>query len=91
MACCGPSKSNVNEEELFKKLRNNKELIVMKLGGNKYTFNQKEADWTSNYLKIFILLILLIILKFSFQKLFIAFSFNFINIRIHFLCSINHS
>jgi hypothetical protein len=50
MACCGPSKSNVNEEELFKKLRNNKELIVMKLGGNKYTFNQKEADWTSNYL-----------------------------------------
>ena len=50
MACCGPSKSNINEAEVFKKLRDNKELIVMKLDGNQYTFNQEEANWTSKYL-----------------------------------------
>ncbi len=51
MACCGPSKSNVNERELFKLLRNNEEIISLKLDGSEFKFNPQESKdriWAGN-------------------------------------------
>ena len=47
MACCGPSKKIENSDELFKKLRNNKEEIVLKLDDLNLKFGPERAKWNS--------------------------------------------
>ena len=48
MACCGPSKPKGKEKDYLDKLRNNDELIVLKLDKYTYEFNQENSNWTSN-------------------------------------------
>ena len=51
MTCCGPSKSNIDEKQLFKQLRENEEIISLKLDGNEFKFDPQESRdkiWTGN-------------------------------------------
>ena len=50
MACCGPSKSNIDPKELLKQLRNNDELIKLNLNQLKLSFEPDKADWKSKFL-----------------------------------------
>ena len=51
MACCGPSKSNIDENALFKRLRKNEEIISLKLDSREFKFDPQESRdkiWTGN-------------------------------------------
>ena len=48
MACCGPSISNIDSEKLLKELRNNREIIPLKLNEASYGFHPKSSIWKSN-------------------------------------------
>ena len=48
MACCGPSISNIDSEKLLKELRNNREIIPLKLNEASYGFHPKSSKWKSN-------------------------------------------
>ena len=43
MACCGPSISNIDSEKLLKELRNNREIIPLKLNEASYGFHPKSS------------------------------------------------
>ncbi len=53
MACCGPSKINIDEKKIFAQLRNIEEIIPLKLSREEYKFNPTDSKWKSksmNYL-----------------------------------------
>ena len=52
MACCGAPKNIENIGQLFKQLRNDNEIIQLKLDKLKLDFIPKEKGWKSNYMKI---------------------------------------
>ena len=47
MACCGTSKKIENSDELFKKLRNNNEIISFKLNDLILKFAPEKSKWDS--------------------------------------------
>ena len=50
MACCGAPKNIENIGQLFKQLRNDNEIIQLKLDKLKLNFIPKEKGWKSNYI-----------------------------------------
>ena len=59
MACCGPSISNIDSEKLLKELRNNREIIPLKLNEASYGFHPKSSKWKSNEYIIIIYIIII--------------------------------
>ena len=53
MACCGPSITRYEKEELIRKLREVNEDISLELNRVKMTFEPRKQRWNSNLLFIF--------------------------------------